>query len=311
MIATITLNPSIDQNLEVRGLLKDDANRALRVSHTAGGKGLNVSKVVRELGGSTRAYALLGGFTGGWHRDLAKELDFPIHASLIRGETRVNAVVTAQKDRTQTRVSAPGPRVCAADLHRLLNKLLRVRPQPRFWVLGGSLPVGMQNDIYQKLILILQRTGTACVLDTDNEALKKGIHAKPFMIKPNEFEMARLLGRSLHSLKDYAAAAKHLAEKGVSLVAVSLAERGAIFVTKKEAIHVTTPKVKVQSKVGAGDSLIGGVILGLVRGFSLERAACLGVAASTSAVMREAPRLCLKTDIRPLLRRVRAHRLVL
>ncbi|MGH7198438.1 MAG: 1-phosphofructokinase family hexose kinase [Candidatus Omnitrophota bacterium] len=304
MIGTITLNPSIDQHLIVPHLHMDDTNRARSITDYPGGKGLNVSKVVRELGGPTRAYALVAGFVGRYWGEGVRKLDIPFSAVFVKGETRINTILTDLKDRTQTRVSAPGPRVAQNEINAFLKKLLSVRPRPFLWALGGSLSRGMKPSTYGTFIGALQRSGTPCILDTDNESLKLGIEAKPFMIKPNEYEMERLVGRRFRGVKDYAEAARTLVRKGIRVVVVSLGKKGALFVTDTRTLHVLTPSVPVRSKVGAGDSLIAGFALGLLRNMNLEEAARLGVAASTSAVMREAPRLCLRSDIQKLLPRV-------
>ena len=304
MISTITLNPSIDQNILVEKLLKDDTNRAKDIFETAGGKGINVSKVIRELGGSTRAYALLGGFAGEYLKELARPLDFPLIAGAVKGHTRVNTVVTDLEDGTQTRISALGPVVTADEVRHFTRRLLSVRPKPFCWALGGSISRGMKPAVYRDLVRVLQKNGSPCILDTDNEALEKGVEAKPFMIKPNEYEMQRLCGKSLKSLGDYLSAARHWVRAGIRLVVVSLGSRGALFVTREEAFHAMAPQVKVMNKVGAGDSLIAGVVLGLYRKMPLKEAAKLGIAASSSAVMREAPRLCLKKDISSLMKHV-------
>ena len=309
MIGTITLNPSIDTNITVHGLAKDDTNRARSIAETAGGKGINVSKAVRELGGRTRAYALLGGFTGEYLKELARPLDFPLVSERVAGNTRVNMVITDVKDGTQTRISAPGPSVAVSETRRFLRRLLAVRPKPFLWALGGSIASGMKSSIYRDFVRALQKNGTPCVMDTDNEALRLGVEAKPFMIKPNEYEIERLCGRKLHSIRDHLLAARQQVRSGVGLVIVSLGPKGAIFATEKESFHALAPRVTVKSKIGAGDSLIGGVVWALYRRRSLEEAAKLGIAASTSAVMREAPRLCLQSDISSLLRRVKIKRL--
>jgi 1-phosphofructokinase family hexose kinase len=309
MIGTITLNPSIDQNLIVRHLVKDDANRATQIFRTPGGKGVNVSKVVKELGGQTRAYVMAGGLEGEQWKKLTRKLRIDFDVFPVKGDTRVNTVLTDLEDHSQTRISAPGPRLSKAEIDLFLKRLLRVKPKPFLWALGGSLPEGTPASTYQKIILALQKNGVPCVLDTDNEALRLGIRARPFMIKPNEHEIQRLVNRSLKSIDDYLSVSKKLVQKGVKVVIVSLGRKGALFVTAEKAFLVSTPQVPVRSKVGAGDSLIGGFALGLQRKMSLEEAARLGVAASTSAVMREAPRLCLRLDISPLLGRIAIMRL--
>ena len=306
MIATITVNPSIDQHILVRHLVKDDANRALSVLNYPGGKGINVSKVVKELGGPTCAHALLGGHVGEIWKGLARNEKIPFCACAVPGETRINTILTDVHDHTQTRVSAPGPKANLKDIRRFLTRLLRVRPRPFLWAFGGSLPQKAPSDTYRRLIRALQENGTPCILVADNESLEAGVRARPFMIKPNEFEIQRLLKRRMDSIADYHRAAKELVGRGIRIVVVSLGPRGALFVTAAESFHVTTPKVRVKSKVGAGDSLIGGFALGLYRKRPLGEAARLGVAASTSAVLTEGTRLCRRADIPKLLPSIRA-----
>ena len=305
MIGTITLNPSIDQLITVERLVKDDANRATGITLYPGGKGVNVSKVVRELGGATQAHVLLGGFVGGYWKRLVAGMDIPYVATATEGETRINSILTDLKDRTQTRISAPGPQVPKKALQLFLKRLLSSRPRPFFWALGGSLSLGMKPDTYARLIRCLQGSqGVPCILDTDDQALQKGVEAKPFMIKPNEYEMQRLTGKKFTAIGDYIPAARELVHRGIRIVIVSLGKKGALFVTEKEVFHASGLRVPEKSKVGAGDSLIGGVALGLARKMTLREAAKLGIAASSSAVMREAPRLCHRGDIAHLVRKV-------
>ncbi len=309
MIATITLNPSVDQLITVKRLVKDDANRALSVHHNAGGKGVNVSKVIRELGGPTHAYTVQAGFIGKfWASELTK-LDIPYSAYPVPGETRINAILTDVNDHTQTRVSAPGPTLSAVHQRLFLAKLLAVRPRPFCWVLGGSPAAGMKPDVYKKYIKALQKAGVPCILDADDEPLRQAVESRPLMIKPNEFEMRRLIGCKLSTVADYYEAASSIVDRGVPIVAVSLAAKGALFVTRNEAFHVLGIPVTAKNKVGAGDSLVGGFALGLYRRLNLERAASLGVAASVSAVMSESPRHCRRHDVKNLLKKVRIKRL--
>ncbi|MBI2095108.1 MAG: 1-phosphofructokinase family hexose kinase [Candidatus Omnitrophica bacterium] len=309
MIGTITVNPSIDQLILVRGLVKDDANRAVSVLHYPGGKGINVSKVVRELGGGTHAFALLGGRPGELLAELLRGLDVPLTAIAVKGHTRINTIVTDLKDGTQTRISAPGPVISRSEMDEFERKVLSWRPRPFIWALGGSLSEKMTPAAYCRLVRAVQKKGTPCVLDTDGEALRRGIEARPFLIKPNEYEVTRLIGRSISALEDYLGVAKGLVKKGIKIVVVSLGARGALFVSEREAFHVSVPQVAVRSKVGAGDSLIGGFVLALSRRKGLEEAARIGMAASVSAVMRESPRLCLRRDLPGILPKLRVRAL--
>jgi 1-phosphofructokinase family hexose kinase len=309
MIGTITLNPSLDHNWIVENFVKDDTNRVKTLIETPGGKGINVSKVIRELGGETRAFALLGGPMGEHLRGLARPLDFPLSAVRIAGNTRVNIVLTDIKDGTQTRISASGPDVSDSELKMFTRMLCRVRPRPDVWAFGGSLPPNVRPSVYRELVKTLQDNGTPCVLDADGAALKLGLSAKPFMIKPNEFEMQRLCGKKLGREGDYLREARRLVRAGVRHAVVSLAAKGALFVSETAAFHVSTPKVRVRSHVGAGDSLIGGFLWALSQRMPVREAAKTGVAASTSAVMREEPRLCRRSDIPGLMRRLKVREL--
>ncbi len=305
MIGTITLNPSIDQHIFIENLVKDDSNRADRVVYDPGGKGINVSKVVQELGGRTRAYAPAGGDTGNWLCGLLRAEALPFCITPIRGQTRINTFLTDTDDHTQTRISAPGPTILATEFESFRRRLLAARPKPFVWVLSGSLSAGMKQDVYKKLILNLQKHSAPCVLDTDNDALRLGIEAKPFMIKPNEHEVTRLLGRKMRSIQDYSRAAQEILKKGVQVVVISLGKRGAFFARRTQRFHVAAPTVKVQSRIGAGDSLVGGFLWGLEKGMSFEEAACLGVAASASSVTTEGTQLCRRQDIPKLLPKVK------
>jgi 1-phosphofructokinase family hexose kinase len=248
-----------------------------------------------------------GGLAGRLLKELISRLDIPFSEVLIEGDTRINTIITDLKDHTQTRISAPGPKISSAHLSQFFKTLLNCRPKPFLWALGGSLPAGTPSSTYRDLVRALQKSGVPCVLDADDEPLKAGLEARPFMIKPNEYEMERLMGRKFRTLDDYLGGARELVRKGVQLVVVSLGAQGALFATTKESFHVPALRVPVKSKVGAGDSLIGGLLVGLSRKLTLKEAARLGVAASASAVMRESPRLCLRSDIDSLYKKIRVR----
>lgn len=214
MIGTVTINPSIDQHILIDRLVKDDAIRAREIRRDPGGKGINVSRVIKEL--------------------------------------------------------------------------------------GGSLPPGVPGDFYARLITALQQRGAQCLLDADDEPLKLGLQAKPYLIKPNEHEFARLVGRPLPTEQSLIKAASEVIAGGVQVVAITLGRKGAVIVTQDVALHVTSPDVEVKSKVGAGDSFLAGFVFALSQGQSLESAVRLGTAAGTAAVMHEGTQLCRREDVEQL-----------
>lgn len=307
LIATVTMNPSIDQHILIDRLVKDDAIRAREIRRDPGGKGLNVSRVLSELGAPTIAFGVTGGGAGYIVKRLLHEREIPFHAVEVAEETRINFIVTDRSDRTQTRISSPGPWVPLEVGDHVVDLVLGLRPAPRWWVLGGSLPPGIPADFYARLIERLQASGARCVLDADDQALRIGLEARPFAIKPNESELERLVGRSLRGESEILGAAREILRQGVELVAVSLGGEGALVVTARTAVHTDAPAVEVRSKVGAGDSFLAALVIGLARGDSLEAATCFATAAGTAAVVHEGTQLCRREDVEALLPRVSAR----
>lgn len=301
MIHTITLNPSIDKYILVDRLAKDDTLRATDLHQDPGGKGINVSRVLKELGAQTKAFGFIGGCPGYMLKSYMMDREIPFDYVEIEGETRINVIISDTSDNSQTRISVPGPHVSMSDVAIFTEKLKKVQPQPSFWVMGGNVPRGLPRDMYRTLIKILQQDGVRCVLDADDEALRLGVEAKPFMIKPNEFELARLANRELSGLEDYAKAAREIAADGIGVVAVTLGKKGMIVATHEKSFQVTSPDVKPKSKVGAGDSTVAGIVYGLEQGKTLEESARLGVAAGTAAVLTEGTQLCTRDDVYRLL----------
>jgi 1-phosphofructokinase family hexose kinase len=284
--------------------VKDDAIRAREIRRDPGGKGINVSRVLKELGGKTIAFGITGGGAGYMVKSLLREHAVPFESVEVLQETRINFILTDRSDRTQTRISAPGPWVTLEEAERLFDLAVGHRPQAPWWVLGGSLPRGVPTDFYARIIGQLRRRGALPFLDADDDALKIGIEGRPYCIKPNENELARLVGQELRDEQQILDAARDVVAGGVEIVAVTLGEPGALVVTQSGAIRARTPSVDVRSKVGAGDSFLAGFVLGLSNGDSLETATRLGTAAGTAAVIHEGTQLCRGEDVTALLPRI-------
>jgi 1-phosphofructokinase len=297
MIGTITIHPSIDRRLTLRGLALGGLNRAYSVCNDAGGKGINVSKVVHQLGGRTRAHILIGGICGRWLVDLIRDSGVECEAFGLRGNTRLNLIIKDSRSGRETQINTEGPKPNKQELNGFLRRLLSRKPFPDFWALSGSLPRGLPPETYARFIRALQKKGARCALDTDGIALQYGVKAKPFMIKLNRAEMSRLVREQLNSPASTARAAKRLLGQGIKLVVVSLGEQGSLFASKEETWRVRVPKVHVQNTVGCGDALLGGVLLGLKKNMPLKDAARLGAAASVSTAARCIPQLCRREDL--------------
>src|SRR3989338_7842448 len=197
MIATVTINPSIDQHMVIDKLVKDDAIRVREIRRFPGGKGINVSRAIKELGGKTVAFSVAGGCAGYMLKSLLNDQGIHFETIDVLEETRINVIITDKSDHTQTRLHAEGPFASLDVTDQLFSRVSGYQPLPEWWVLGGSLPPGAPVDFYARFIQFFRESGIKCLLDADDEALKLGIEAKPYLIKPNEYEMNRLVGREL------------------------------------------------------------------------------------------------------------------
>ena len=309
MIATVTFNPTLDKSVTVDGLVLDEANRWTSLRRDPGGKGINVSRVVHELGGETIAYGFIGGFDGDIFKQLLQQQGVPFDFTLIKGEIRSNFIITDLQTRRQTRIDAPGPLISKEELEDLVGKIKNIQPKPDFLVLAGSVPPGIPDDIYRKLIEDASSRGIKTVLDSDDAWLKEGIKARPTIIKPNVHEASELLGVKLNNERAIIKAVKSLLANGIEIVAISRGKDPLIISDGKQLLKLTPPSVEVDSTVGAGDSTIAGLVLKLSQGASFEEAARLAVAAGTATALTPGVELCHREDVARLLPLVKVERL--
>jgi len=304
MIATITLNPSLDTIIEVHGLVVDESNRWLKTRLYAGGKGIDVSRAIHEMGGKTTAYGFIGGTAG---RTLEIRLDedgVPYSFTPIEQEIRENFIITDTKTGNQTRINAPGPRIAKKELERFMRKLERIHETVDLMVIGGSVPPGVPTNIYYDIVMECRRAGVSCILDSANQWLAEGISAKPYLIKPNVHEAETLLKIELSTEEAIIKAARKLVRKGIEIVVISRGKDGIIAATKEKIIKAVPPPVKVRSAIGAGDCTIAGLALKLAYDEPLIEACRLGVAMGAAAVLTPGTELCHKEDVEMLLPQV-------
>jgi 6-phosphofructokinase 2 len=309
MIATVTFNPSLDKTVMVDGLVIDEANRWTNFSRYPGGKGINVSRVIHELGGDTIAYGFIGGFDGEVLKQLLQQQGVPFDFTPINGEIRSNFIITDLKTHRQTRIDAPGPLISKEELADLKSKIRDIKPKAEFLVLSGSVPPGIPVDIYRGFIEVAKKQGVKTLLDSDDEWLKEGIKAKPNVIKPNVHEAEELLEVKLKSEAAIVQAVKTLLAQGIEIVAISRGGGAFIISDGSEILKLMPPQVKVRSTVGAGDSAVAGLIMKLSQGAGLEEAACLAVAAGAATALTTGVELCHREDVERLLPLVKVERL--
>ena len=305
MIATVTLNPSLDKIVTVEELVIDEANRWTSLRRDPGGKGINVSRVIHELGGETTAYGFIGGFAGETFEHLLQQQGVPFDFTPIKGEIRSNFIITDLETRRQTRIDAPGPHILKRELRKLIQKITHIKPKPEFIVFAGSVPPGVPDDIYRQLIEEAKKRGIKTVLDADDNWLKEGMKAKPNVIKPNVHEAEELLETHLRDEAAIVEAVKTLANRGIDVASISRGKDGLIAANGGKILKVTPPQVEVRSTVGAGDSTIAGLVLKLNQGHGIEEACRWAVAAGTAATLTPGTELCRREDVERLLPKVK------
>ena len=309
LIATITLNPSLDQHITVDGLVVDGTNRWSRLHRYAGGKGIDVSRAIHEMEGKTTAYGFIGGTIGRAVEILLDEEGVPFSLTPIQRETRTNFIITDSKSSRQTRIDAPGPHISKGEWERFRRKMLRIRPSPDLIVAGGSVPPGIPNDVYYTIIMEAKTFGVRTILDSDGQWLAEGIKAKPYLIKPNIQEAEGLLDREIPTEEAIIKAALDMVDLGIEIAVISRGKDGIIAATKKEILKAVPPKVKVRSAVGAGDCTIAGLALKLANEEPLAEACRLAVAMGTAAVLTPGTELARKADVEKLLPQVKVEKI--
>jgi 6-phosphofructokinase 2 len=309
MIATVTFNPSLDKAVTVDGLLVDEANRWTSFRRDPGGKGINVSRVIHELGGDTIAYGFIGGIDGEILKQLLEQQGVPFDFTPIKGEIRSNFIITDLRTNRQTRIDAPGPAIAADELENLVTKIRNIKPKPDFIVFAGSVPPGVPDDIYRELIKEIKKQGIKTVLDSDDKWLRYGVKSQPTIIKPNVHEAEELLGARLRNEATIVTAVKMIIAQGLDIVAITRGRDSTIISDGKEIIKLIPPQVEVTSTVGAGDSAVAGLVLKLSQGAGLEEAARFAVAAAVATTLTPGVELCHGEDVERLLPLVKVEKL--
>lgn len=305
MIYTVTLNPALDHFLDVEKLRVDDANRVKRECFYAGGKGIDVSRAIRHLGGDSMALGFIGGHTGQVMVALLKAEGVTCYFTPIAQETRRNTIVTTQRCGTQTMLNSRGPVVSRDEWAAFLMHLKLLDLQDAYVVVSGSLPGGVPADAYGQIVEVVQTRGARAVLDADGPCLKSGLRAKPFAIKPNVNELRRLTGKPLRSESDILRAAERAHRAGVEVVMVSRGAKGVVLVGRHERYRATPPAVPVRSTVGAGDSAVAGFVFTHAAGKGLEECVRVATAAGTAATLAPGNQLCREADVRRLVPKIK------
>lgn len=280
MIVTLTPNPSLDRTLDIDLLVRGEVVRARRSSVEAGGKGVNVTRVLVANGHRSRAVLPVGGSEGDHLQALVAAIGLEVVAVPVTGEVRTN-ISLVEPDGAVTKINAPGPTLRPDEVDTL-EKATLAALDGADWLAGcGSLPPGAPEDLYGRLVASGHTAGVRVAVDTSGAPLAAAVAAAPDVIKPNVEELAAVAGEDLRTLGDVVAAAARLHAAGIGAVVVSLGADGAVLVDADGAVHAETPPVTPVSNVGAGDSLLAGFLSAGGAGPEALRA---GVAWGTAAV---------------------------
>ena len=301
MISTVTLNPAFDRTIYVDGLVFGDTNRIIRTELDAGGKGVNASRMLAVLGARTTALGFIGGATGRFIQNVLAEEGIDTDFVETRAETRTNIDIQDNGGTPPTTLNERGGPIGPDELERLKEHVRAWARKSRIVIFGGSIPHGVEPEIYRELIDIAQGEGARAVLDADNHCLTLGLEARPMMIKPNIDEAKRLCGMELESTEDIVGAARRLVERGIELVVISMGKRGAVAATRDECWHAVPPKVEAVSTVGSGDSMVAGICCGIAAGKVLSESLALGSAAGAATAMSSGVEMGKLSDVERLL----------
>ena len=286
MIYTITFNPALDYITQVENFKIGEINRTKTETILPGGKGLNVSIVLKNLGIENTALGFVAGFTG---EELIRKLETQgVKTDFVKvkdGITRINVKISSVNDNSveETALNGMGPQITKENIEELMNKIQNMTVDD-FVILSGSIPKNIDNNIYEKICEILNEKGITFIVDSTQELLINVLKYKPFLIKPNKEELKETVKRNIHTREDIINSAKTLQEMGAQNVLVSLGNDGAILLTQEEKTYYSeAPIGQVVNTVGSGDSMVAGFLAGYYKTKDYEYALKMGVSAGSAS----------------------------
>ena len=309
MIYTLTLNPAVDRELTVPAMEFDSVLRASESRVDFGGKGFNVSRLLRGMGAASTAVGFLGGRAGELLQDGLQSLGIGTDFVWVPGETRTNVSIVTASHNHYIKVNEKGPLVDADKQKELLDKIDALARPGDWWVLAGSLPPGVPESYYARIVNILNGHGAHAILDTSGESLRLGCAQKPYLVKPNAEEAHGLTGLSMETPTEIAIAAAEICEMGARNVIVSMGKAGALLHTADHTWLTHTPKIKEMNPIGAGDSMVGGLVWALTQQIPLKEALGWGVASGAATASLPGTEVGSRPLIEELFAQVRYERL--
>lgn len=309
MIITVTMNPAVDKTVDIGELERGGLNRIQNVVLDAGGKGINVSRTVKALGGTSVATGFLAGNSGAVIENMLEAYGIRADFVHVGGETRTNMKVVEQ-DGTVTELNEPGPFVTAEQTETLLEKLEAYAAPETLFVLAGSVPQGVGKDIYRVITEKVHTKGASVLVDADGELFARSLDAIPDIVKPNRVELEEYFhAERMTDRKTLIRMGDRLLDRGIRLAAVSMGPEGALFLKKDRKYVSRGLSVKTHSTVGAGDAMAAALAYGWDQNWTLEQSAAWGMAVSAGAVMTLGTKPPARETVEELLKQVRLEKI--
>lgn len=306
-IVTVTFSPCIDKSTSIPFLMAEKKLRCAAPTLEPGGGGINVARAIKKLGGEALAIFPSGGYTGKFFDHLLEKENIPFTVIEATNETRENIIVLDKASNNQYRFGMPGTALSDHEWQQCLKAVEEIN-KPEFIIASGSLPPGVPLNIYAQLAKIAKNKNAKFIVDTSGEALKEAADEGVYLLKPNLGELSWLADKKdmqPNQVKDIAR--KIIAKGKCEVMVVSMGAEGAMLVTHDMAEIITPPQVIRKSTVGAGDSMVAGIVYYLSLGKTLVQAVQYGVACGTAATMNEGTALCSKADVEKIFQLLCVH----
>lgn len=283
MIYTVTLNPAIDYYVVMKEFVEGSLNTAEEGYTLAGGKGINVSKVLKNFGKESVALGFVGGFTGSFIKDDMKACNIAERFIELEENTRINMKLKTEK--TESEIAGKSPKISKENIEKLLDEIKNIKKDD-ILILSGSVPNTIDKGIYGEIIEKLPE-GTKVILDTRGEPFTNALAKGVFITKPNIDELSEFFQKKLETTEEIVKAGKKLRVMGSKNVIISMGKEGSILISEKGVYKGNAPKGKLISSVGAGDSMVAGITYGLIEGKELEEAYKFGIASGSATAFSE------------------------
>ncbi|MCE5200694.1 MAG: 1-phosphofructokinase [Armatimonadota bacterium] len=297
MIVTVTPNAAIDKTYTVEGFVLDRVHRPSASRTVAGGKGINVVRVLRTLGRSGTATGFVGGSTGESILQLIEQEGLDHDFVRVKDESRLCIAIVDPVNGTQTEINENGPQISEDEMQRMLDKISDLMSGREYVVMCGSCPPGVPKSFYADIIRMAHRAGVKTALDSSNDYLREGIKAAPYIVKPNLAELSQVAGRELLTLEEIVRAARNLKQYGVEITVVTMGRSGAIVTDGVNTWKAVPPEIEFASAVGSGDAFMAAFLDALLSSKSLPEALVIGTAAGAANATTFGAGFCSKECI--------------